>query len=91
MDDPPQSLEKRASQALFSHVDLPPERESDGLSTVNICCAPVSPSFFEQTDLDLLPFFPHQYLSDQEIPVTPAGTMYSSNGEDLLDQWVMDV
>ena len=33
----PWSLEKRASQALISHVDLPPERGSDGPSTVNIC------------------------------------------------------
>ena len=33
----PQSLEKRASQALISHVDLPPERGSDRPSTVNIC------------------------------------------------------
>ena len=33
----PRSLEKRASQALISHVDLPPERGSDGPSTVNIC------------------------------------------------------
>ena len=41
---PPRSLEKRASQALISHVDLPPERGSDGPSTVNICRAPVSPS-----------------------------------------------
>ena len=41
---PPRSLEKRASQALLSHVDLPPERGSDGPSTVNICHAPVSPS-----------------------------------------------
>ena len=38
----PQSLEKRASQALISHVDLPPERGSDRLSTVNICHTPVS-------------------------------------------------
>ena len=33
----PRSLEKRASQALISHVDLPPERGSDGPSIVNIC------------------------------------------------------
>ena len=40
----PQSLENRASQALLSHVNLPPERGSDGPSTVNICRAPISPS-----------------------------------------------
>ena len=38
----PRSLKKRASQALLSHVDLPPERGSDGPSTVNICRTPVS-------------------------------------------------
>ena len=47
----PQSLKKRASQALLSHVDLPPERGSDRLSTVNICHAPVSLSIVMLTGI----------------------------------------
>ena len=50
---PPRSLEKRASQALLSHVDLPPERGSDGPSTVNICCTPVSLSIVMLTAVTL--------------------------------------